>query len=294
MNIQEFLSDEDTRTVYKLEVPELHESPDQPRIGAIGIVFDTETTGLSDSDKVFEVGAVVFEFDLETLEIYKALDTINDRWDPEKEMHPDASAVTGVTNEDLKGLKPRFRERIVSWIQQADIIVCHNASFDRPRLEELFPGELEDIAFLCTYADLPPVPRRKVSRSLPFLCYEFGGFYITEGHGALVDAFATFAMLNASFPDQDSGRTLFQESMAIAEEPFIRVAAPGVPYKYKDDLREAGLRWLPKFSMWGAVLRPDMAEATLGRIKEAIGGQFSKIKTAEVTFFDKYSTREWE
>ena len=90
------------------------------------VVLDTETTGLYPGlgHRVVEVGAIRFEN-------WKSVATMSQLVQPDWPMHPAASKVVGLTDEDLVG-KPRFPEiadELLALIDGA-IIVAHSAAFD--------------------------------------------------------------------------------------------------------------------------------------------------------------------
>lgn len=92
------------------------------------IFLDTETTGLSpaDGDRLLEIGCVEMvnrKITGNNLHLY-----IN----PERDSHPDALRVHGITSEFLAD-KPKFREiaqEILDYVAGADEILIHNAPFD--------------------------------------------------------------------------------------------------------------------------------------------------------------------
>lgn len=91
------------------------------------VVLDTETTGLSaqDGDRILEIGCVELVQRRPTghhLHLY-----IN----PERDSHPDALKVHGITSEFLSD-KPKFAdvaETLLAYLAGAEIII-HNAPFD--------------------------------------------------------------------------------------------------------------------------------------------------------------------
>ena len=91
------------------------------------VVLDTETTGLSaqDGDRILEIGCVELVQRRPTghhLHLY-----IN----PERDSHPDALKVHGITSEFLSD-KPKFAdvaESLLAYLAGAEIII-HNAPFD--------------------------------------------------------------------------------------------------------------------------------------------------------------------
>src|SRR5438093_9230076 len=91
------------------------------------IVIDTETTGLdpANGDRVIELGCIEIVNRIPTgREFHRYLN-------PERDIHPDAVAVHGLTPDFLKD-KPLFKdvaEDFLAFIGEAPLIM-HNASFD--------------------------------------------------------------------------------------------------------------------------------------------------------------------
>src|SRR6185312_15696685 len=103
------------------------------------IVFDTETTGLdaANGDRLIEIGCI---------EIVNRIPT------PDRQVHPDAVAVHGLTDELLRD-KPRFPEIVdefLHFIGDAPL-VAHNGTFDLGFIN----AELERLS-------RPPLPGRIV------------------------------------------------------------------------------------------------------------------------------------
>lgn len=153
------------------------------------IIFDTETTGLSNKDdRIIEFGGVELENKFPTgnfLHIY-----IN----PEgKQVHPDALEVHGITDEFLLD-KPTFKDiadEMLEFVKGAKL-VAHNANFDMgflnaelARLDKLPIGNEHVI-------DTLAIARRKHPmgpNSLDALCRRYGiDNSKREKHGALLDA----------------------------------------------------------------------------------------------------------
>ena len=91
------------------------------------ILFDTETTGLDPltGDRLIEIAALELMRDLPTgLHFHRLVD-------PERDIHPDATRVHGLTRADLHG-KPRFAEIVDDLLVfiGEDPLVAHNATFD--------------------------------------------------------------------------------------------------------------------------------------------------------------------
>lgn len=97
-------------------------------------IFDTETTGLpKHPDAKLTVQPRMIEFGCLIVDhTGKELDELNLIVDPEEEIEPIITKITGLTNDDLRG-KPKFHEvlpQIAAIISQADILIAHNLPFD--------------------------------------------------------------------------------------------------------------------------------------------------------------------
>lgn len=153
------------------------------------IIFDTETTGLSNKDdRIIEFGGVELENKFPTgkfLHIY-----INPQG---KQVHPDALEVHGITDEFLLD-KPAFKDVVDEMLEfvKGAKLVAHNANFDMgflnaelARLDKLPIGNEHVI-------DTLAIARRKHPmgpNSLDALCRRYGiDNSKREKHGALLDA----------------------------------------------------------------------------------------------------------
>ena len=155
------------------------------------VVLDTETTGLyaNDGDRIIEIGCVEIIDRRVTNRHYHQY--IN----PERDSHPDALAIHGLTTEFLSD-KPKFvdiAEAFCDYIRGAELII-HNAPFDlgflnaelgrlgMPPVEELVSAVTDS---LVKARDMFPGRRN----SLDALCerFEIDNTHRTL-HGALLDS----------------------------------------------------------------------------------------------------------
>src|SRR5262245_31710611 len=153
------------------------------------VVFDTETTGLdaAKGDRLIEIGCV---------EIVNRIPTgreFHRYMNPERDLHPEAVAVHGLTAEFLKD-KPLFRDvadDFLSFIGDAPL-VAHNASFDlgfiNAELARLSRSPLTSDRIVDTLA----LARRRHPagpNTLDALCKRYGiDLSQRTKHGALLDS----------------------------------------------------------------------------------------------------------
>lgn len=89
------------------------------------VVLDLETTGLSDGNRVVEIGCVEIIGRTITGREYQQY------VDPQREVEPDALKVHGISNEQLEG-EPKFSEvldALLEFVADAEVLI-HNAKFD--------------------------------------------------------------------------------------------------------------------------------------------------------------------
>ena len=141
-----------------------------------GLIVDVETTGLDPhSDKIIEIAFVKFAILSETLEL-KILSTYSGLEDPECEVSPEITKITGLDNAILANQK-------IDWtlvrkvMEESSIIVAHNADFDRSFIERR--PELSDLKgrhWACSVKHIRWHQHGFKSRALNYLAADHG-FY---------------------------------------------------------------------------------------------------------------------
>jgi DNA polymerase-3 subunit epsilon len=153
------------------------------------IVLDTETTGLdaANGDRLIELGCIEIVNRIPTgREFHRYLN-------PEREIHPDAVAVHGITTEFLQD-KPLFKDvadDFLAFIEDAPL-VAHNASFDLGFINaELDRASRPPLAADRVVDTLALARRRHPAgpNSLDALCKRYGiDLSQRTKHGALLDS----------------------------------------------------------------------------------------------------------
>lgn len=176
-----------------------------PRIQAVegelrfaGFV-DVETTGLDpDTDEVVEFAISLFAFQPHSGEIVGIVDQYSGLRDPGRPIPSRASAIHGIGDADVKG--KRLNDRLIrALVGQSEFLIAHNASFDRPFVERLYP-EARDKIWLCSMNGVPWKRLGFPSKGLQNLLKAHG---INPGraHRGLDDVEAALALLSTTARD---------------------------------------------------------------------------------------------
>lgn len=165
-----------------------------------GLIIDLETMGTNyQKDAIIEIGMVGFEYAPAEGRIVKVDSTYNELNDPGKKIPKDIVAITGITNDDVKG-KAIDWQQVAAMLEPADIIICHNSAFDRKFMEKQTPDEIREIvetkAFGCTFNDINWKGFGIESSKLDYINWKLGYFY--GSHRALTDCWATLNVLDST------------------------------------------------------------------------------------------------
>lgn len=209
----------------------------------LAIVVDTETTGLNPAeDRLVEIAVQRFIFGQqgELLEIERVRSWLED---PGRPMPERLVKLTGLTDEQLVGQE--FPEdEIARLLCDADLIVAHNASFDRPFLDRRFPA-VRACAWACSLNQLDWLALGFDGRALGHLLLQSGKFF--SGHRASNDVEALTSLLGEILP---GGGTIFAHLLARCEAETVRIDAIGAPFEVKDELKRRGYRWDAHRRVW--------------------------------------------
>jgi DNA polymerase-3 subunit epsilon len=237
---------------FKVENQEMDRAGELTERSKIGLVLDVETTGLSRADdKVIEIGLRMFRFDPKSGRLLQLLETYSALEDPMVPLSAEIQQLTGLTDQDLKG-KVIDWNHVDSLLQKADLIIAHNASFDRPFLDR-YTRSSSNRLWGCSLKQVDWQKKGFSVQKLELLCM-FHGFF-TDAHRAQNDVDALVHLLSTW--DNESKRTYLAEVYENAQRPWTRVFAFKAPFESKDDLRRRGYRWEPNQRVWIRTLFPD-------------------------------------
>ena len=256
------------------------------------LILDTETTGLDwRAENIIELAMLSVAVDMQTGQPVGVVEVYEDFEDPGRPIPPEIVKLTGITSQDVKGQKLN-EAKIIDMVQRADLIVAHNASFDRPFVEnrlEVF----EHKAWACSFAGINWKAQGLGSAKLEFLCSELGWFY--DAHRAQVDCHALLRVLSAPLKAQpdDIPSTGLQQLFKSAEQARTVVKAFGSPFETKDKLKARGYRWDAEAKVWStAVMSVEALEAEADWLKSQVyGGRAARIGLETQDALVQFSSR---
>ncbi len=253
-------------------------------------IIDLETTGLdSRNDEIIEIGTLIVSFTNEDGFISTEF-ADNQLQQPDKPISEEITRITGITNEDVAG-KTIDWQQLENKLNDVDLIICHNASFDRNFMElqtpEHFCKLIQTKAFGCSSRDVNWTELGFEGAKLEYLNLKMGYFY--DGHRALVDCWAT---LNILLQNKEA----FEQLKASVRKKEYLICAINAAFDKKDELKARRYRWsdgsgsLPK--SWWTTVKEDKYQEELDYLKDEIyGGRQMTLPTAVITARKRHSYR---
>ena len=242
------------------------------------LILDTETTGLDwRAESIIELAMLAVDVDMQTGKPVGEVEVYEDFEDPGRPIPPEIVKLTGITAQDVKGQRLN-EEKIKDMVERADLIVAHNAGFDRPFVEnrlEVF----EHKAWACSFQGIDWKAQGLGSAKLEFLCSELGWFY--DAHRAQVDCHALLRVLSTPLKsDKPEGAvTGLLQLFKASQNARTVVKAFGSPFETKDKLKARGYRWDAEARVWyTAVKSAEALDAEAEWLKaEVYGGRSARI-----------------
>ena len=205
----------------------------------VGISLDVETTGLVPlEDEIISLAMVPFYFCGRTGRVLEVLPAFNRLREPSKPISDFITRLTGIDSAMVAGREIGLHE-VIQFASQADIVIAHNASFDRKFCEAGFPGAFEHLPWTCSMGDCDYGAEGIEGTKLCYLASGLGFFY--GRHKALEDALAVIRIVGTPLPV--SGTTPLSALLDAAVATTVRVWAVGADYTDKHVLKGRGYRW---------------------------------------------------
>jgi len=192
--------------------------------------------------------------------------------------------LTGITDDMVKGHQINVEE-VDSYLKDVDIIIAHNAQFDRAFFEIIFPT-ITPKPWGCSMYDIDWKNEGISSHKLEYIAYKYNFFF--EGHRAITDCLAGIHILSQEslISKQPVLKQLLESALAIR----FRLWATNAPYESKDLLKTRGYRWSmnqnDKQRAWFIELMEDQIEEEINYLRSEI---YNSSINIPIEVFDAYS-----
>ena len=253
------------------------------------LILDTATTGLDQSkEKIIELAMLRLHVDSRTGQAFGPVEVFDQLEDPGCAIPKEVVALTGITDADVLG-KRLDEARIAQMLEGVDVVIAHNAAFDRPFCEARI-AQFREIPWACSFADMDWKAQGRSSSKLETLALDLGFFY--DAHRAEMDCHALLAVLQAPLPKSPE-RNAMASMLSAAGNPAFRLYATHAPFDGKDLLKARGYRWNAEQKVWSTRLADANAlDAECEWLKTQVyGGRSAVVAVEQSDGYAKYSAR---
>ena len=255
------------------------------------LVLDTETTGLDASkDKIIELALLLVQVDSQTGLPVGAVRVYDGLQDPGIPISKEVQGITGITDAMVRG-QQLDEALIAELLEGVDLVIAHNAGFDRPFCEARLPA-FALLRWACSLADVDWKGAGYGSAKLEQLALANGWFY--DAHRAEVDCHALLAVLGVPLKGAASNAML--AILTASATPSYRLQANGAPFDAKDLLKARGYRWNAEQKVWHTVLaNANALQSEFEWLKTHVyGGRSARVQLEKLDALTKYSMRVGE
>ncbi len=256
----------------------------------IGVVIDLETTGLGVATaEIIELGMVKFAYDRRDARLVGIVDRFSGLRQPWSSIPAEVTKLTGIDDAMVAGHEIDGDD-VVAFVRDVDVVVAHNARFDRPFAEARWPT-FSRLPWACSCTGVEWRAEGFDGARLGHLLMQSGYFH--AAHRAVDDALATLHLLALPLPT--SGRSGLSALLERARVPTWRVWAEGSPFEAKDLLKKRGYRWspggggLPK--SWYRDLPEDGVDAEVSYLEHTVLGEGARPTVVPVSARDRFTNR---
>lgn len=231
------------------------------------LIVDAETSGLKGpkmdgGDFVVEVGCVLWS--LKHRGIIEAYSRVVHA------QHNQAEEINGIPDGLIQD--ETVEKRDAAWVHvaalraEADVVVAHNAEFDRPFFEVNEPS-FETVAWVCSLEDMT-WPRKTNRRDLVSLVLAHG-VPVVSAHRALQDCL----LLTRLFEVVEDIEARLTEGLRRAKLPRHRYVSLEPRYRNEEN-KKHGFRWDPdRKEWWRIMVEEDAAKLPIRVVTRPLQGQ---------------------
>ena len=255
----------------------------------IGIILDTETTGLDPlKEEVIELCMVKFEFDAAG-RIYRVLETFTQLQEPTTPVSAEITKLTGITQEMVAG-QAIDAAAVAAFAEPATVVIAHKASFDR-RFAERAWEVFRHKAWACSIEQVDWKGEGLAGAQLAYLLMGCGLFH--DAHRATDDCRALLEVLSRPLPA--SGELALKRLLDTARKATIRISALNSPFELKDALKVRGYRWSDgsegRLKAWWIDVSEDALDAEIAFLHTEIYRRQVELPMTRLTAFERFSER---
>lgn len=238
----------DYRVLRRLPRPEeiwCRSMPVPDKVMKLGVI-DCETTGLDpERYKMIELAIGTLSIDLDAGDVVDVTPPQSWLEDPAEDLSIEIERLTHITSDMLIGKWIPDAE-VMRTLQDVDVLVAHNAKFDRAFVTRRFPA-LANLPWACSMNEVDwPALGWNGGRGIAGLLTQ-AGFFLPDAHRAAADVWATTCLLASATGD---GRSVAAHLVDTARRVTHRLYANRAPFECKDVLKAAGYRWSPERRAW--------------------------------------------
>jgi DNA polymerase-3 subunit epsilon len=255
----------------------------------VGVVLDVETLGLDPmKDEVIELGMVKFAYS-DKDEVTRVIGEFKALQQPSVPIPPEITNLTRITDDMVAG-RSIDGTLVETFVADANIVIAHNANFDRRFAERLWPS-FERKPWACTATQIGWAKYSIGGAKLSYILAALGLFH--EAHRAADDCHALVAVLSRRF--NGASDTVLSQLLSEARKSSHRVWAENSPFELKDTLKRRAYRWSDGSDGSPRAWYIDVAEDSLGRelrfLRTEIYQRDVEIRTRPVTAWERFSAR---
>jgi len=257
--------------------------------GKFGVIIDFETTGTDHTrDEIIEVAAVKFSYSNidEIIGVSEIFQSFNE---PSAPIPAEITDLTGITDAMVAGYKIDAAA-IESFVAGANIVIAHNAIFDRKFAERSW-AFFEQKHWGCSMSEIDWKKHGFGGTKLAYLLADAGFFH--GAHRAMDDCMAVLEILARPLPATST--TAFVVLVDRARRTTFRVWAQNSPYGLKDVLKRRGYKWSDgsdgALRSWYTDVDEDRRDAELDYLRREIYQRDVNILCRKLTARERFSCR---
>jgi DNA polymerase III subunit epsilon len=279
----------DYKVLRRLKPPSFYCEPDGT-LTKLAIFLDIETTGLDpETNEIIELAMLPFRYSIDG-RIFEVLKPMNMLQEPNSGKIPEEIVqITGITDEIVRGQKID-EAQVAKFVESADIIIAHNAGFDRKFAERRFPI-FKEKPWACSMTQIPW--KEEGFGGVGVECLGLASGFFFAGHRAVIDCQACIELLSRNLPN--SKELALKLLLENARKTVCRVWAESSRYETKDNLKLRGYRWndgqngRPK--SWYIDVDEDQLEIEIKFLEKEIFERESDLNIEKISAYDLFSDR---